>query len=121
MAKTNDGLTIVHKEFDDLAKIEQAEERELAKARLKALQDVQDSKLDKKRLSAKDARQIADTTTVPFVHVYKCIRDAATEGMSKLQWEVEGWSKACKQRLLDELKLDGYQVSNHSKYIVISW
>ena len=108
-------------DFDKVARLEAEAEKELAKAKLAALEKIANDKLAKKRLNASEARQIADTTTVPFVHVYKIIRDSATEGLRQVEWSTQNWSDICKERLIKELELDGYILNVQKNFIIISW
>ena len=127
IAREKDALAYHQKlvsDFDKLSKIETEQEKALAEAKLKSLEKVANDKLAKKRLNAHEARQIADTTTVPFVHVYKYIRDCAQEGLNKIEWSTYNWSEQCRQRLINELELDGYTVEVNKSCadeLTISW
>ena len=119
--KVNDGLTVNHEAFDSLSALEVAQEKDLAEAKLAALRKIQDARLEKKHLNATEAKLIADTTTVPIVHVYKAIRDLATEGLHELTWNTAALSASCKNRLLAELQLDGYKVEVREDHLTIIW
>lgn len=102
--------------FKKIAELEAKAEKQLAEEKLKALE-----KFEKRRLNAIEAKNLADTSLVQLNHLYKVIRDQAIEGYAKIEWSTENLSDACVDRLLKELKLDGYKVLVQKKFIVISW
>ncbi|MBP5467702.1 MAG: hypothetical protein J6Z11_00490, partial [Candidatus Riflebacteria bacterium] len=86
--------------------------------RLKALE-----KIEKRRLNAAEAKNLANTSLVQLNRLYKTIKDQALEGYSRVDWCVDYVSNACVERLLKELELDGYQVNYQKKknLITITW
>ena len=104
--------------FDKLAEIEAKDEQAFAAERLTALE-----KFKKRRLNAHEARNLADQSLVQLNRLYKTIKEQAVDGYSRVDWCVCYVSDACIERLLKELKLDGYQVNYLQKeqLIVITW
>ena len=81
-------------------------------------------RLEKKQISAKAARKITDETVTPLIHIYTCIRQMAKEGYSRLNWEGYAWDSKAKDRIIAQLKNDGYIVDvdkEKADSLIISW
>lgn len=79
------------------------------------------AKLDERRFSAKEAREIADGSEIVLARIYKVIRDSAEEGTVKLEWAAADLSEACKATIVGDLRASGYSVEATDCSFVISW
>ena len=102
--------------FEQLAQKEAEEERLIAEAKLKAI-----NKLKQRRLTAAEAREITDTSLLQVTRLYKYIREMASEGCTQIEWDISYLSDACKDKLIETLKDDGYTILNQKKKIIIRW
>lgn len=71
------------------------------------------------KISAKEARQLVETSPILLNRVYKNIKEAAREGASRLDWNVSTLDNATIKKLIDSLKSDGFSVSLHGPLNVI--
>jgi len=99
-----------------LADIDAQEEKKLAELKLANIE-----KLQKRRLNATEARNMADTSIVQLTRLYKYIRDTALEGYISIEWATENLSPICKEHLLKELEIDGYKTEVRDNCIFITW
>ncbi len=82
---------------------------------------------EKKFLTAKEARELAESSQCLKNRVYKAIREEAKECRTMLTWEVRGSSQLIINNLITSLRNDGYIVSRSeptegiSDTIAISW
>ena len=78
-------------------------------------------RLDDRRLSAKEAAEIADKSEIMLARIYKVIREEAEEGRVRLNWSTEYLSKKCLANIIKDLEDDGYTVSSENHELVIQW
>jgi hypothetical protein len=103
---------------------------ESRKAELKELKNLQEKKLnnaealiEKKKILASEAKNIAETSQIPLTHIYKCIREEAKEGRVKLDWGIYNMSSKCIELTKEALIKDGYsvEVNKDENLLKISW
>jgi hypothetical protein len=78
-------------------------------------------RLDDRRLSAKEAAEIADKSEIMLARIYKIIREEAEEGRVRLNWGTEYLSKKCLANIIKDLEDNGYTVSSENHELVIQW
>lgn len=78
-------------------------------------------KLEDRRISAKEAKEIADNSEVMLTRIYKIIREEAEEGRVRLDWGVNFLSKKCLEHIIKDLKDNGYTVLNENHELIIQW
>ena len=69
-------------------------------------------KLEKKKLTAAQARKITEETVTPLIHIYQCIKELATEGLNKLTWDAVEMDSVTRTRIIKQLESDGYKVDD---------
>ncbi len=65
---------------------------------------------DKKNLTAKEARSIAESSEFLKNRIYKAIREAAKECHTAMVWDVENSSPVMIEKVMSALQEDGYTV-----------
>lgn len=65
---------------------------------------------EKKFLTAKEARELAESSQYMKNRVYKCIHEEAKECHTMLTWDVQGSSQSIIDSLVAKLREDGYSV-----------
>jgi len=78
-------------------------------------------KLEDRRISAKEAKEIANNSEIMLTRIYKVIRDEAAEGRVRLDWNTEYLSSKCKDNIVDALKNDGYSIETSDDTLIIKW
>ena len=90
-------------------------------AKLMELRAKNAEKLAKRKISAQEAKEIANTSTRALSQIYKIIRDESEEGRVRLDWSVEYLSSKCKDNIVDTLKNDGYSIETSGDTLIIKW
>jgi len=90
-------------------------------AKLMELRAKNAEKLAKRKITAKEAKEIANSSTRMLSQIYKIIRDEAAEGRVRLNWCVEYLSKKCKENITKALREDGFVVSDENNTLTIQW
>ncbi len=78
-------------------------------------------KLEDRRISAKEAKEIADNSKVILARIYKVIRDEAEEGRIRIDWSTDFLSKKCLNNITEILKADGFIVTHENHVLTIQW
>lgn len=78
-------------------------------------------KLEDRRISAKDAKKLADSSEVMLTRIYKVIREEAEEGRVRLDWNTDYLSSKCKDSIVDALRNDGYSIETSDDTLIIKW
>ncbi len=65
---------------------------------------------EKTCISAKEAKEISDTSLCTKNRVFKLIREAAKENRNEIYWDIYGVSEAAVEDLISVLKEKGYSV-----------
>ena len=78
-------------------------------------------KKENKFLTAKEAKQLADTSHFVVNQVYKAIKESAKENRTYLSWCVAYMSKEAIENLNQDLKSKGYATICDGDNLEISW
>ena len=74
-----------------------------------------------KKITAKEARKLADESEFTLRHIYKYIRERAEENGTALEWCTDDLSKAALETIVTYLKDDGFKVEVSDCSLVIKW
>ncbi len=76
-----------------------------------------------KGITAKEAREIADSSDFTLKHIYKEIRRFATENRTRLDWFCADGSKAAMNAAVNTLREAGFKVSvdNDNSAFTVMW
>lgn len=72
-------------------------------------------------ITAKEARELADSSDYALRHIYKYIRERAEENSTTLEWCIDQLSKATLETIITHLKEDGYTLEVSDCTLVIKW
>ena len=90
-------------------------------ARLMELRAKNADKLAKRKITAKEAKEFADSSTKVLSQIYKVIRDEAEDGRIRLDWSTDYLSKKCLENIINTLKADGFMVTHENHMLTIQW
>ena len=76
---------------------------------------------NKKFITAKEARKLAENSQAAINTIYTLIQDEAHAGHVSLKWYAGNLSTRCKDRLITTLEANGYTVSIDENELTICW
>ena len=74
-----------------------------------------------KKITANEARKLADESEFTLRHIYKVIRERAEENGTTLEWRIDNLSKVALETIVTTLKDDGFKVEASDCSLVIKW
>lgn len=74
-----------------------------------------------KKITANEARKLADESEFTLRHIYKVIRERAEENGTTLEWCIDNLSKVALETIVTTLKDDGFKVEASDCSLVIKW
>ena len=74
-----------------------------------------------KGITAKEARELADSSDYTLKHIYKYIRERASENAVLLEWCSSGLSDAAVETIVSDLNGAGFKVKADKGILKISW
>lgn len=74
-----------------------------------------------KKITAKEARELADESEFTLRHIYKYIRECAEENGTTLEWCTDNLSKIALETIVTTLKDDGFKVEASDCSLVVKW
>ena len=74
-----------------------------------------------KKITANEARKLADESEFTLKHIYKIIRERAEENGTTLEWCTDNLSKVALETIVAALKDDGFKVETSDCSLVVKW
>ena len=74
-----------------------------------------------KKITANEARKLADESEFTLRHIYKVIRERAEENGTTLEWRIDNLSKVALETIVTTLKDDGFKIEASDCSLVIKW
>ena len=74
-----------------------------------------------RKITAAEARKLADESEHTLKHIYKYIRERAEENGTILEWCIGQLSKVALETIVAYLKNDGFKVEASDCSLVIKW
>ena len=73
-----------------------------------------------KNISAKEARELSDSSNFTLRHIYRMIRECATKNMRRTNWYVGELSEVALSKAMAQLKEDGFEIKLEEKDACLS-
>ena len=74
-----------------------------------------------KKITANEARKLADESEFTLRHIYKVIRERAEENGTTLECCIDNLSKVALETIVTTLKDDGFKIEASDCSLVIKW
>lgn len=74
-----------------------------------------------KKITANEARKLADESEFTLKHIYKIIRERADENSTALEWCTDNLSKAALETIVTYLKDDGFKIEASDCLLIVKW